>query len=102
MQVVQVCFVSTIGYPTRTKLGGVPICTRNMAHALAKQGHEISVITKRSEGAPLQEKDGPVTVHNLPLGNLHYYFARAAPRFGIWSRVIRALEWGLTVSRFAR
>jgi glycosyltransferase involved in cell wall biosynthesis len=96
---VQVCFVSTIGYPTRTKLGGVPICTRNMAHALANLGTEVRVITKRLGDGPVEENDGPITIHGLPLGNVHYYFHRIAP-IGIWPRVVKAFEWGRDISRF--
>lgn len=99
MQIVQVCFVSTIGYPTRTKLGGVPICTRNMAHALANLGTEVRVITKRLGDGPVEENDGPITIHGLALGNVHYYFHRIAP-MGIWPRVVKAFEWGRDISRF--
>lgn len=96
---MQVCFVSTIGYPTRTKLGGVPICTRNMAHALANLGTEVRVITKRVDDGPFEENDGPITIHGLTLGNVHYYFHKIAP-LGIWPRVVKSFEWGRDISRF--
>ena len=98
---MKVCLVSTIGYPNRTKLGGVPSCTRNMAHALAGHGTEVHVITKKVDGAPFKENDGPVKIHGLPLGNLHYYFGRLAP-IGMWPRVIKALEWGRNIGDFIK
>jgi glycosyltransferase involved in cell wall biosynthesis len=96
---MRVCLVSTIGYPNRTKLGGVPTCTRNMALALAAQGAEVRVITKRVGDVSFEETDGPVTIYGLPLGNLHYYLGKVAP-IGIWPRVVKALEWGRNISKF--
>lgn len=98
---MKVCLVSTIGYPNRTKLGGVPTCTQNMAHALAAQGAEVRVITNRVDDAPIEESDGPITIHALSLGNLHYYFARVAP-IGMWPRVIKAVEWSRNIAAFVK
>jgi glycosyltransferase involved in cell wall biosynthesis len=97
---VRICLVSTIGYPNRSRLGGVPNCTRSLALALANEGHEVSVITGRREDGPFQENDGPVTVYGLPLGTLHYYVVRVGLGFGMWPRVLKSIEWGSGVGRF--
>jgi glycosyltransferase involved in cell wall biosynthesis len=70
-----------------------------MAHALANLGTEVRVITKRVDDGPFEENDGPITIHGLALGNVHYYFQRIAP-LGIWPRVVKAFEWGRDISRF--
>jgi len=96
---MQICLVSTIGYPTRTKLGGVPTYTRTIAHALAREGHRVFVITHGAGKALTHEQDGPVDVYWAPMGNVHYYFGRLFPRLGIWPRVAKTFEWGLAIRR---
>lgn len=96
---MKICLVSTIGYPPRVKLGGVPNYTRNLAHALVQARHRVSVITKSTKGAPPEEYDGPVHVYWASLPNAHYYFHRLIPHAGYWPRVIRAMEWGWAVRK---
>lgn len=96
---MRVCLVSTIGYPTRVRLGGVPTATRNMAQALSEDGHQVHVISREVEGAPFHETDGPVQLYWAPLGNLHYYLSKAVPGLGIWPRILRVFEWGYAIRR---
>ena len=96
---MNVCLVSTIGYPTRTKLGGVPTYTRTIAQALAREGHRVFVITHGADKTLTHEEDGPVHVYWAPMGNLHYYFHRIFRRVGVWPRVVKAFEWGWAIRR---
>lgn len=96
---MNICLVSTIGYPTRTQLGGVPTYTRTIAQALAREGHRVFVITHGADKTLTHEEDGPVHVYWAPMGNVHYYFARVFRRVGVWPRVLKAFEWGWTIRR---
>ena len=61
----------------------------------------VSVITRAADGKVSLDHDGPISVYGLPLGNLHYYFAKARI-VGLWPRVIKAFEWSSAIRSFVR
>jgi glycosyltransferase involved in cell wall biosynthesis len=48
-------------------VGGVEVVVRSLAHELSGRGHNVSVVTLRTEGLPEYEEDGAIRVHRIPL-----------------------------------
>lgn len=55
-------------YPSLNSAGGIGTYSRNLAHGLAAQGHQVDVLVGSADGQVMQ--DGPVTVHGIGTGYL--------------------------------
>ncbi len=91
---MKVCLVSQ-EYPPETPWGGIGTQTRNKAHALARLGHEVHVITCAATMAVecRTEMDGQVTLHRIqPPGYDFPVYGRSAFLFGYAWNVFRQLD----------
>lgn len=62
---LRICLVSR-EYPPGTHHGGIGTYTQHTARALARLGHEVTVLTEANGAASLAEEEG-VTIHRLPV-----------------------------------
>jgi glycosyltransferase involved in cell wall biosynthesis len=91
---MKVCLVSQ-EYPPETPWGGIGTQTRNKAHALARRGHEVHVITcAATAGSECRtEMDAHVTLHRIqPPGYDFPVYGRSAFLFGYTWNVLQQLD----------
>jgi len=62
-------------------IGGVEVVFKNLSERLAKQGHEIDIITHQLKGTKKEETINNVKIHRIPCLNSRYWFTfLAIPR----------------------
>lgn len=64
MDKLSICFVSQ-EYPNETGWGGIGTYTHEMAHALARQGHRVCVVTRALQKGRIYIEDDGVVVHRV-------------------------------------
>lgn len=69
---MKVLIVNTL-YPPTT-IGGAERSVSLLARAAAKRGHEVHVASLHGKDAVVEEMDGDVTVHRLPVRNIYWQF----------------------------
>jgi glycosyltransferase involved in cell wall biosynthesis len=72
-------FMLSWEYPPRI-IGGLARHVEGLSRSLASMGHEVHVITLDFPGAPLEERDGSLYIHRVPVGI-------PAPTFHNWVMV---------------
>jgi len=55
-------------------IGGVEVVFKNLSERLAKQGHEIDIITHQLKGTKKEETVNGVKIHRVPCFNSRYWF----------------------------
>lgn len=69
---MKILIVNTL-YPPST-VGGAERSVALLARAAARRGHAVHVASLHAADAAIEERDGDVTVHRLPLRNLYWPF----------------------------
>jgi len=95
---MHICYIEA-GYPHRGGGGGAGTYVRLVGQELCRRGHRVTVISRQIEGIPDVYDDGPIQVHRLPWGNLHWYFSRMPAIGRCIGRPLRSLEYGWRVTR---
>ncbi len=55
-------------------IGGVESLFKSLVESLAKEGHEITIITSRiTPASPLKEKNGNITIRRMPFNNRYLF-----------------------------
>lgn len=92
---MRICFLS-YDYPSPLGSGGVGNQTKILASALAREGHEVSVIDSYRPGFPEECEEEGVKIYRVKTGNLHWYVYRTLVIGGLFSRAVLELEqsWG--------
>lgn len=68
---MKIAFVLENYFPN---IGGVESLFKSLVESLAKQGHEITIITSRiTPASPLKEKKGNVTIRRMPFNNRYLF-----------------------------
>jgi glycogen(starch) synthase len=91
---MNICLVSQ-EYPPETAWGGIGTTTRNKAHALARLGHKVHVLTRAADPGPdmRTETEGGVTVHRMQPPGLDFpIYGRATYLLGYTWEVLRRLS----------
>jgi len=55
-------------------IGGVEVVFKNLSERLAKQGHEVDIITHQLKGTKREETINNVRIHRIPCFNSRYWF----------------------------
>lgn len=92
---LRLCFVSA-DYPTLSRggIGGIGAHSYTLAHALADQGHDVTVLAEAQDG-PSRGSDGSVRLYAISRGSRRQW------RLGRWVPV-RWLRWSLAVRQALR
>ncbi len=85
-------------YPPYTGFGGVAVYQHYLAHALAAQGHQVTVLAARwSKEVPALQQDGDVQV--MRLFDVDWSRLKRLPVFGRYVRSLQQYGYSLKVSR---
>jgi glycosyltransferase involved in cell wall biosynthesis len=85
-------------YPPYTGFGGVAAYDYYLAHALAKQGHQVMVLAARwSADVPEVQQDGPVCIHRLLA--TEWSRLKHLPMLGCYARPLQQYIYSQKVAR---
>ncbi len=83
---MRVCFVNSFYAPN--ELGGAEVTVRYLAEAMARQGHDVSVISIAPHGAGTKSELNGVRTYYVPVANIYSQVSLKGKAPPIWKKII--------------